>query len=604
MASVQELLKRVTDKLGLSSEDYFLYCQSTSGDGFIPDRNDILDTLMYGSVEIRRKTTYQISLNNQLHLCGIDINQHYPMTIMVKNIKKGSEGERLGVVKGDEIIMINNLYVKHFDTARLNRHLQQIPIQLTLRSSRLDPIVQLKQRTSTTKNDQSSSKFIKPDYERSSFVSNNQQIQKVIHELIETEQTYVQDLQSFTNQYIEPLRNHLTILSIDIVDSLYQSVQIIYQFQSRFLGNLQSSSFTNNILISICETFVRFAKDFKLYSSYCAVHLRINRLLNCHQSNECLKEFFRKCNPSQQHALSFQSYLIKPVQRILKYPLFLQQMFACCNADTKNHCLSKEMSKLKRTIKLMNQVNKYINSMQQLYEDFGQSFESFTRNSQEQFHKPVQLNLPDLHAYGEMNWINMYRFLSKKNTQSLRTYCFIFRTGCFLLVREQTQKKNQDGVHNPHTNRNSIDHFVSFLPMRDLEAEMIQIDKKSSNQTWQLIQIDSATQLKRYYHFANKDAQTFVKTIKNCISKIKCQPTEFICLAQPAKVMKVCSEQKRISSSRSCHDFSPRFSSVNQNGDRVRVKTNRQSPSPVWKRRGTICLRRRPASMTNNKNNQ
>lgn len=46
MASVHELLKRVTDKLGLPSEDYFLYCQSTSGDGFIPDRNDILDTLV------------------------------------------------------------------------------------------------------------------------------------------------------------------------------------------------------------------------------------------------------------------------------------------------------------------------------------------------------------------------------------------------------------------------------------------------------------------------------------------------------------------------------------------------------------------------------
>jgi hypothetical protein len=83
------------------------------------------------------------------------------------------------------------------------------------------------------------------------------------------------------------------------------------------------------------------------------MHLRINRLLNLHQTNEYLKEFLRKSNPYHQHSLSFESYLIKPVQRILKYPLFLQQLLI------------------------------YINSMQKLYEDFGQSFEYFIKNSKE-----------------------------------------------------------------------------------------------------------------------------------------------------------------------------------------------------------------------------
>jgi len=118
------------------------------------------------------------------------------------------------------------------------------------------------------------------------------------------------------------------------------------------------------------------------------MHLRINRLLNSHQNNEYLKEFLNTCNPYHQHSLSFESYLIKPVQRILKYPLFLQQMFIYCNTDDDNQLLS-----LKKAIKMMNKISKYINSMQQLYEDFGQSFEYFINNSKEQFNKVIHFIL-------------------------------------------------------------------------------------------------------------------------------------------------------------------------------------------------------------------
>jgi hypothetical protein len=59
----------------------------------------------------------------------------------------------------------------------------------------------------------------------------------------------------------------------------------------------------------------------------------------------------------------------------------------CCNIDENNQILSIEKSKLKKAIKIMNRLNKYINSMQQLYEDFGQSFEYFIKNSKEKYNK-------------------------------------------------------------------------------------------------------------------------------------------------------------------------------------------------------------------------
>jgi len=43
---VGELLKRVTDKLGLQIEDHFLCFDSTSPNNFIPNRNDKLTSLV------------------------------------------------------------------------------------------------------------------------------------------------------------------------------------------------------------------------------------------------------------------------------------------------------------------------------------------------------------------------------------------------------------------------------------------------------------------------------------------------------------------------------------------------------------------------------
>lgn len=152
------------------------------------------------------------------------------------------------------------------------------------------------------------------------------------------------------------------------------------------------------------------------------------------QTNEQFKEFVDKCNPSQQHSSSFQSYLIKPVQRVLKYSLFLEQLL-----DFPEKIQSKETFRIQKAVKMMNKISRYINSMQELAEEFGQTFEYFRRNSNESF----DFNLSNLCAYGEIQWINIYRFLSKKNSANLKSFMFVFRTGCFLLVRDEFSKKNQ-----------------------------------------------------------------------------------------------------------------------------------------------------------------
>jgi heme-degrading monooxygenase HmoA len=60
-------------------------------------------------------------------------------------------------------------------------------------------------------------------------------------------------------------------------------------------------------------------------------------LISVTDTNVALKEFLQARNPKQQHSATLESYLIKPIQRILKYPLLLQQLCNLTDQDTDEH---------------------------------------------------------------------------------------------------------------------------------------------------------------------------------------------------------------------------------------------------------------------------
>lgn len=55
------------------------------------------------------------------------------------------------------------------------------------------------------------------------------------------------------------------------------------------------------------------------------------------EGNQALQEFLAARNPRQQHSSTLESYLIKPIQRILKYPLLLQQLRNLTDSSTDEH---------------------------------------------------------------------------------------------------------------------------------------------------------------------------------------------------------------------------------------------------------------------------
>lgn len=55
------------------------------------------------------------------------------------------------------------------------------------------------------------------------------------------------------------------------------------------------------------------------------------------KTDTAFKAFLDAQNPRRQHSSTLESYLIKPIQRILKYPLLLKELFSLTDADSEEH---------------------------------------------------------------------------------------------------------------------------------------------------------------------------------------------------------------------------------------------------------------------------
>ena len=113
-----------------------------------------------------------------------------------------------------------------------------------------------------------------------------------------------------------------------------------------------------------------------------SVHLIIlNKSLFClfyktAEGNQALQDFLMSCNKKKQQSTSLESYLIKPIQRILKYPLLLQQLKNAASAN------SEEQQHLFDALIGMERVAEHINEMQRIHEEYGAIFDHLFRQHQ------------------------------------------------------------------------------------------------------------------------------------------------------------------------------------------------------------------------------
>ncbi|XP_006871591.1 PREDICTED: pleckstrin homology domain-containing family G member 2 [Chrysochloris asiatica] len=212
-------------------------------------------------------------------------------------------------------------------------------------------------------------------------------LERVAREIVETERAYVRDLRSIVEDYLGPLLDGGSLgLSVQQVDTLFSNIEDIYEFSSELLEDLEGSSSAR----SIAECFVQRSEDFDIYTLYCMNYPSSLALLRELALSPPAALWLQERQAQLRHSLPLQSFLLKPVQRILKYHLLLQELGKHWAEDSGTG--GREL--VEEAIVSMTAVAWYINDMKRKQEH--------AARLQEVQRRLVGWTGPELSAFGEL----------------------------------------------------------------------------------------------------------------------------------------------------------------------------------------------------------
>ncbi|XP_014237093.1 kalirin isoform X2 [Trichogramma pretiosum] len=148
----------------------------------------------------------------------------------------------------------------------------------------------------------------------------------IMAELLQTERTYVKDLETCIRCFLEETKNGKNNVPSGLQGResiIFSNMKEIYKFHNDiFLRELEKYE---TMPEDVGHCFVTWAAKFDMYVTYCKNKPESNQLLVEHGGN-WFEDLQRK--HKVEHPIA--AYLIKPVQRITKYQLLLKDLQACC----------------------------------------------------------------------------------------------------------------------------------------------------------------------------------------------------------------------------------------------------------------------------------
>ncbi|XP_036405340.1 pleckstrin homology domain-containing family G member 3-like isoform X2 [Megalops cyprinoides] len=250
-------------------------------------------------------------------------------------------------------------------------------------------------------------------------------LDRVVMEIIETERMYVRDLRSIVEDYLAHIIDMGDLpIQPEQVCALFGNIEDIYEFNSELLQDLDMC---DNDPVAIARCFVLKSEYFEIYTQYCTNYPNSVAALTDCMRNKTLAKFFRDRQAALKCSLPLGSYLLKPVQRILKYHLLLQEIAKHFDPEEEGYEVVEE------AIYTMTGVAWYINDMKRKHEH--------AVRLQEVQSLLINWKGPDLTTYGELVLEGTFRVHRAKNERTL----FLFDR--MLLI---TKKRGEHYVYKAH----------------------------------------------------------------------------------------------------------------------------------------------------------
>ncbi|KAG8522435.1 T-lymphoma invasion and metastasis-inducing protein 2, partial [Galemys pyrenaicus] len=379
-------------------------------------------------------------------------------------------------------------------------------------------------------------------------LSDADRLRKVIQELVDTEKSYVKDLSCLFELYLEPLQSE-TFLTQDEMESLFGSLPEMLEFQKVFLETLEdgiaaSSDFYiletpsqfRKLLFSLGGSFLYYADHFKLYSGFCANHIKVQKVLEQAKTDKAFKAFLEARNPTKQHSSTLESYLIKPVQRVLKYPLLLKELVSLTDPESEEHY------HLTEALKAMEKVASHINEMQKIYEDYGTVFDQLVAEQSGPEKEVTELSMGELLMHSTVSWLNPFLSLGKAR-RDLELTVFVFKRAVILVYKENCKlKKKLPSNSRPAHSSADLDPFKFrwLIPISALQVRLGNTAGTENNSIWELIHTKSEIEGRpeTIFQLSCSDSESkmnIVKVIRSILREnfrrhIKCElPLEKTC---------------------------------------------------------------------------
>ncbi|XP_065490672.1 rho guanine nucleotide exchange factor 38 [Caloenas nicobarica] len=169
---------------------------------------------------------------------------------------------------------------------------------------------------------------------------------KIIAELMQTEKDYISDLDLCIKEVIQPLRKK-QIARFD-VDGLFSNIELVHQVSAKLLSLLEEATTDVEPPMQIIgEVFLQIKGPLEdTYKIYCYHHDDAHTMLESYEKDEELKQHLRHCVQSlkkiyeeegKPNLTDMGSLMIKPVQRVMKYPLLLCELLNSTPASHPDH---------------------------------------------------------------------------------------------------------------------------------------------------------------------------------------------------------------------------------------------------------------------------
>ncbi len=281
---------------------------------------------------------------------------------------------------------------------------------------------------------------------------------KVIRELLETERKYVQDLKVMLDYKIE-LQSKEFIDSFSI-NTLFPNLNDIVDFQQKFLIGVELQASLPPHLQRFGSLFIQGAPFFTMYDSFAmnqrdAIEIITNQSAKLKASSTLIDSKYE-----------LQSFLIKPVQRLCKYPLLLKELIKYSNIKEEssinenfndNHNDNDQYyyyEELLQSLELVKKVTKNVNETQRKLENISTMKELEEKVTDWKGYK--------LESFGDLLHHGVISVSSEQDSLENNFDAYLFQTIILFFQKKDSSIKNSNSNSNLNSN---INNSTTSLPI-------------------------------------------------------------------------------------------------------------------------------------------